>query len=197
MKTLGKFILMDRDEFQKWLNIQKVSRKITLVQQHHTYIPGYAHFTGDNHFKLCQSMERSHKERGFAEIGQNFTTFPDGKIMVCRSLKTTPACMKGANTNGICIEHLGYFDTGKDKMSDEHRETILFITTTLLKKLGLKPNDKSVVYHHWYDLNTGLRVDEGKGSTKSCPGTAFFGGNTIKAFNANFLPLLETYSVTV
>lgn len=190
MKTVGKFILLDRAEFATWLSDQKIGRKITLVQQHHTYIPGYVHFTGDNHFKMCQSMEKSHQERGFAEIGQNFTTFPDGKIMVCRSINTTPAGIKGANANGICIEHVGYFDTGKDTMTAEHRETILFLTRTLLQKFKLTPNDKTIVYHHWYDLNTGLRVDEGKGSTKTCPGTAFFGGNTVKAFNANFLPLI-------
>ena len=41
-------------------------------------------------------MENQHKERGFAEIAQNFTTFPDGKIMGCRNINFVPAGIKGA-----------------------------------------------------------------------------------------------------
>lgn len=79
MKAIGKFILLDLSEFDSWLEAQIIKRKILLIQQHHTYVPSYKHFNGSNHFQLCQSMERAHKERGFAEIAQNFTTFPDGK----------------------------------------------------------------------------------------------------------------------
>jgi hypothetical protein len=49
-----------------------------------------------------------------------------------------------------------------------------------------------VDYHHWYDLNTGKRIaKEGTGSTKTCPGTNFFGGNTVEAFKTGLLPLLK------
>jgi N-acetylmuramoyl-L-alanine amidase. len=192
MKAIGKFILLDLAEFDAWLEAQIIKRKISLLQQHHTYIPSYKHFNGSNHFQLCQSMEQAHKERGFAEIAQNFTTFPDGKIMVCRSLNTIPAGIKGVNTPGICIENLGNFDRKKDSMSTQQKECIIHITRSLLHRFKLETNENTVVYHHWYDLNTGKRIDNGSvGSTKTCPGTNFFGGNTVEAFKTGLLPLLK------
>lgn len=128
MKAIGKFILLDLAEFDAWLEAQKIVRKISLVQQHHTYIPAYKHFNGSNHFQLCQSMENAHKERGFAEIAQNLTTFPDGKIMVCRNLNTIPAGIKGANSYGICIENVGNFEKRRDAMSTQQKECIVHIT---------------------------------------------------------------------
>ncbi len=192
MKAIGKFILLDLAEFDAWLEAQKIVRKISLVQQHHTYIPAYKHFNGSNHFQLCQSMENAHKERGFAEIAQNLTTFPDGKIMVCRNLNTIPAGIKGANSCGICIENVGNFEKGKNAMSTQQKECIVNITRSILHRFKLIPTDSTVVYHHWYDLNTGKRVlKEGTGATKTCPGTNFFGGNTVEAFKVGLLPLLK------
>lgn len=193
MKAVGKFILIEsKEEFTQWLSMQVITRKISLVQHHHTYIPAYAHFKGNNHFELCQSMEKAHIERGFAQIAQNLTTFPDGKIMVCRDLNIAPAGIKGANSNGVCIENVGNFDKGKDSMNDIHKQCIISITKSLLKQFKLTASDQTVVYHHWYDLTTGKRIKtEGTGDTKSCPGTNFFGGNTVPIFNNNFLPLLK------
>ena len=66
------------------------------------------------------------------------------------------------------------------------------ITRSILKRFKLIPTDSTVVYHHWYDLNTGKRLlKEGTGSTKTCPGTNFFGGNTVEAFKVGLLPLLK------
>ena len=76
-------------------------------------------------------------------------------------------------------------------MTTVHRDTIISIIKALLANLNLTANDQSIVYHHWYDLTLGKRIsEEGTGTTKSCPGTDFFGGNTINSFNSNFLPLL-------
>lgn len=191
MQSVGKFVLLNQAEFPGWLAMQGVKRKISLVQQHHTYIPAYKHFDGTNHFKLCASMEKSHIERGFSEIGQNFTTFPDGAIMACRNINTNPAGIKGANSNGICIEHLGNFDLNNDIMTLAQRQIIINVTRDLLAYFKLQASENTVIYHHWYDLNTGKRiVNEGTGTTKSCPGTAFFGGNTVADFKNNLLPLL-------
>jgi hypothetical protein len=191
MKIVGKFILLNYQEFADWLEVQVITRKISLIQHHHTYVPAYRHFKNDNHFDLCRNMESDHLNRGFAEIAQNFTTFPDGKIMVCRNLNTIPAGIKGANLNGICIENLGNFDIGQDIMTIAQRDTIIGITRLLLNRFGLSPGDQSVVYHHWYDLTMGTRIkNEGTGETKSCPGTAFFGGNTVASFDTGFLPLI-------
>jgi hypothetical protein len=191
MKAVGKFILLEQTEFAEWLNMQIISRKIGLVQHHHTYVPAYKHFKGDNHFALCQGMENAHRERGFAEIAQNFTTFPDGTVMACRNLNTSPAGIKGANYNGICIENLGNFDKKGDAMTPVQADCIVSITKTLLSRFSLKASDQTVVYHHWFDLTLGKRIKtEGTGDTKSCPGTNFFGGNTVNDFNQNLLPLL-------
>lgn len=137
------------------------------------------------------------RNRGFSDIAQNLTTFPDGTIAVCRPFNIAPAGIKGANAYGICIEHFGNFDVGGDKMTDEHRKTILFLNAVLCEKFKLPINTESIVYHHWwsaegekvFDLKTGKKL---QGSpAKSCPGTAFFGGNTVLDAQQHFIPLIK------
>ncbi len=191
MDKKGKFILFTVDEFDKWLIENRFNRMIKLLQNHHTYMPSYGQFKTKNHFSLLEGMERSHVvDRGFDEIAQNITTFPDGTIAVCRSIDKIPAGIKGANQAGICIEHLGNFDIGGDTMSAPHRDAIVKLNALLCREFSLTPTAGTIVYHHWYDLNTGIRTD-GAGSTKSCPGTNFFGGNTVVSAMQNFIPLIS------
>lgn len=189
MKKKGKLIHMSLVEFADWLGGSRFDRQIGVIQNHHTYIPGYAHFKGNNHIALCESMERAHIGRGFAEIAQNLTIFPDGDVVVCRSFNTIPAGIKGANQNGLCIESVGNFDVGGDTMTAAQRDAIVTVNARLLMRFGLPCDIDHVVYHHWWDLTTGRRTD-GSGNTKSCPGTAFFGGNSVVAAQALFLPLI-------
>lgn len=189
MEKKGKFVRMSLVEFTGWLNANRFDRQIAVIQNHHTYIPGYAHFKGNNHIALCESMERSHLERGFAEIAQNLTIFPDGDVVLCRSFNTIPAGIKGANQNGLCIENLGNFDQGGDAMTDAQRKAIVTVNARLLMRFGLPCDTDHVLYHHWWDLNSGQRTN-GSGNTKSCPGTAFFGGNSVAAAKAGFIPLI-------
>lgn len=101
MQQKGKFLLFTVDEFDGWLADTKFSRAVTLIQNHHTFMPAYARFDGTNHFSLLEAMDLFHvAERGFAEIAQNLTTFPDGTVAVCRSLEKIPAGIKGANHAG-------------------------------------------------------------------------------------------------
>jgi hypothetical protein len=190
MEQKGKFIRMSVPEFAAWLGGNRFDRQIARVQNHHTYIPNYTHFSGDNHIAKCEGMERSHLERGFSEIGQNLTTFPDGDVVVCRAFNTIPAGIKGANRDAICIEHLGNFDKGGDRMTDAQRDCIVQVNALLLGRFGLPCDTDHVLYHHWWDLTTGERTN-GSGNTKSCPGTAFFGGNSVAAAEAGFLPLIR------
>lgn len=187
----GKFILFDLPGFGDWLNTTDVSRVIALVQNHHTWSPSYQHFDGNNHFNLLQGMENAHIERGFSEIAQNLTTFPDGTVAVCRSLDKIPAGIKGANTSAICIENVGNFDQERDAISGEQREAIIKLNSILCKRFNLPPSVNSIVYHHWYDLNTGERTD-GSGTTKSCPGTNFFNGNNVTDAENFFIPLIRS-----
>ena len=185
----GKFILFDLPEFTSWLAALNVERDIRLVQNHHTFIPSYKDFNGTNHFERLRSMEEAHIQRGFDEIAQNLTIFPDGTVAACRSFDKPPAGIKGANANGICIENLGDFDTGKDQMTPAQRATILGVNARLCQRFELTPSTDSIVYHHWFDLNTGQRTN-GTGTTKTCPGTGFFGGNNVGDAAANFIPLV-------
>ena len=189
MKQEGKFILFDLEEFASWLNTLEVLREIKLVQNHHTFVPSYHDFNGTNHFDRLRSMEAAHLERGFNEIAQNLTTFPDGTVAACRAFDKAPAGIKGANTNGLCIENLGDFDLDRDSMSAAQRDCIVRVNALLCQKFTLTPTTDTIVYHHWYDLTTGKRTN-GAGNTKTCPGTNFFGGNSVSSAETTFIPLI-------
>lgn len=196
MEKKGSFILMEAAEFNSWLQETLISRRIVAVQQHHTWSPGYTHFDGANHFGLQDSMKNSHLERGFADIAQHFSIFPDGKICTGRPLDRIPAGIKGANTGAICIENVGNFDHGADTMTQAQKEAIVGVTAALLKRFGISADTEGIIYHHWYDLNTGKRTD-GSGTTKSCPGTNFFNGNTLQHCMEHFIPPVTAKLKTV
>lgn len=190
MQTSGKFVLFTLDEFDSWLRDTAFSRTVKVLQNHHTLEPAYVSFKGHNHFALLKGMEEYHmKVRGFEQIAQNLTTFPDGTVALCRPIDRIPAGIKGANQGGICIEHLGNFDTGRDSMTPEHVEAISKTNALLCREFCLTPSADTIVYHHWYDLDSGSRTN-GSGNTKSCPGSAFFGGNTVSAAQGGFIPLV-------
>ena len=191
-KTYNQFILMDIETFAAWLKDQRISRPVKRIQNHHTWKPDYTGFRGDNHFNLLEGMKCSHLKRGFSDIAQNITTFPDGTLAVCRSLERTPAGIKGANTGGICMEHIGNFDAGGDTMTKAHRNTIVYLNALFCDYFGLYPDTETIVYHHWWDLKTGNRTN-GEGTTKSCPGTDFFGGNKVTDAERNFIPKIQAW----
>jgi hypothetical protein len=192
MKTRGQFILFSSAaDFTTWLRAAPIKRKIVRIQNHHTYEPSYNDFTGSNHFERLEAMRRYHtKERGWSDIGQTLTTFPDGAVAVCRAFEVAPACITGANSGAVCIEHLGNFDKGGDTMRPEHRACIVEVNAALASKFGVAVDTTGIVYHHWFDLKTGKRTD-GKGTTKTCPGSAFFGGNAVEDCEKSFLPLVR------
>jgi len=190
IKQFG-FTLMSPDEFGAWIAAQSVARTVFTLQLHHTYIPNYTGFNGKNHFALQKGMQNFHTlMNGWQDIGQHFTIFPDGMIVSGRSLESSPACIYGFNAHSICIECVGNFDVGGDEMREEQRDAILRSTAALCQRFRIPVHSSQVVYHHWFDLNTGKRTN-GSGMTKSCPGTNFFGGNTVEAAEVNFLPLVQ------
>ncbi len=191
MQSKYGFTLMTIDEFESWVKKQSVSRKITLIQEHHTWSPAYAQFKGSNHFELQKNMKDYHvNSAGYVDIAQNFTTYPDGMICTGRSMSTVPAGCRGANQTGICIENLGNFDVGHDQMTDAQKNTIVRMTAALLKKFGLSA-DTGVTYHGWWtDGGQSLGTYISSKSAKTCPGTNFFGGNTRASYDKNLKPLI-------
>lgn len=187
------FLILEPEAFEGWLQNQTVARTVLYIQQHHTWSPSYKQFIGSNHLALQKGMRNFHKnQNGWQDIGQHFTIFPDGKIVTGRSLEVSPACIFGANKNAICIENLGNFDIGGDEMTPEQRAAIIRVTAALCKRFNIPVNTDRIVYHHWFDLSTGERTD-GAGTTKTCPGTNFFGGNTVEAARLNLIPEVLNY----
>ena len=183
---------MTIDEFESWIKTVNVSRYISILQIHHTFSPSYSQFTGSNHFSLQQGMKSYHVNScGYIDIAQNLTTFPDGTIMTGRSLSTTPATCVGANTNGIGVEHVGNFDKGGDTMTAAQKNTIVRIYAAMCKRFGISP-ENGIRYHGWYTASgTYLGNYISSRSAKSCPGTAFFGGNTRASYDKNLKPLIQ------
>jgi hypothetical protein len=192
----GQHILMTKEQFKDWLQNNTFHRKISLIQQHHTWAPAYKRFNGSNHFLLLQGMENYHKTNmHWKTIAQNITTFPDGRIAVSRPFDMAPDGSIGsrANSVGIAIENVGNFDKGQDVMTAEQKETIVYITALLCLKFNLTPSVDTITYHHWWNYKTGQRVlDQAKNyEVKTCPGTNFFGGNTTTAAKTYFYPLVS------
>lgn len=193
MLRQGKFLLGNITEVKAWLMQIPISRRVKTIQNHHTYLPDYTMFSGE-HFDRLKSMEHDHVEnRDWSEIGQHFTIFPDGMIGICRTLEKNPAGIYKNNANAVCIENIGNFDTDKDAMTRIQKHSIVHLNAILCKKFGVPIDTDGIVYHHWFDLNTGERL-EGAGTTKTCPGTNFFGGNKVDDARKFFIPLvLKSY----
>ena len=179
-------------EFKKYVDALRVSRNISLIQLHHTYSPSYKQFTGSNHIALQSNMRSYHiKTNGWSDIAQHFTIFPDGIIVSGRSMEMIPAGIKGANSGAICIECLGNFDCGGDTMRDLQKNAVVSVIKILADKFGINPQT-GIVYHSWW-TSDGKKIGDydAKKSSKSCPGTNFFGGSSRSAFEKNLLPLIE------
>lgn len=191
MDSKNGFVRMSVSEFKTWIRQQSTSRTITHVQEHHTWLPSYAQFKGNNHFEMQLGMKNSHVQgNGWSDIGQHFSIFPDGMVVTGRPLNSSPACIAGHNSGGICIENVGNFDSGKDIMTAAQSDAIVAITALLCERYKLDINDINIVYHHWFD-SSGNRTTTHP--VKSCPGTAFFGGNDLSNAETNFFPLVANY----
>ena len=188
----GQFIRMTREEFREWIKDEKVPRKISMIQNHHTYRPNYTSFNGRNHFDLCKGMRNYHMTQWkfpARDIAQNITTFSDGMIVICRPLWDSPAGIFNQNREAICIEHVGNFHTGGDNMSEEHKKTIIFMNAVLAERFKLPIDVQHFVYHHWYDGN-GVRRN-GVNAQSTCPGANFFGGNKVPDADRELIPLIK------
>jgi len=127
-------------EFIRYLQ-GKQNCKITEVHVHHTYSPNHSHFTGNNHRELQDGMKRYHmKNRGWSDIGQHITIFPDGKIVTGRNINTPPASATKYNDSDADHKHpfmfemVGNFDKGHDNLTGKQLQSVLDVTRYFYNK---------------------------------------------------------------
>lgn len=202
MISKGNFLLLELSEFRQWLQGQKITRRIKGLQVHHTGSPNYTTrkmvngIAQQDHFVCLEGMRSYHiNTNKWKATGQHLTLFEDGRIGVSldRDLNMTPACIYNNNAGYVGIEIIGCFDKGVDVMTTVQRDAIIHVYAALCEKFYVPVNTDKIVYHSWFSAS-GTRLADyipGK-SSKSCPGTAYWGdGNTISAANKNFLPLVK------
>ena len=210
MKTQSGFTLLETEkEFKEWLDKQHPTRKITRLQVHHMALPDYSTWNntdkrvyGDNR-ELGRTLaldaygkQTWHSSDGYGHyIAQHFSIFPNGKITTGRNLNSTPIGIAGWNSNAICVEIYGNFDKGQDIMTKEQRKAVIFVYALLAEKFNIPISSNHIRPHAWFTSGgTCLWDYYPTKSRKSCPGTNFMGfGNTKKAFENNFYPLLKAY----
>ena len=141
------------------------------AQVHHTYKPNHADFTGGNHISLQNGMYEYHVfTRGWSDIGQHLTLFPDGQFVTGRDFDITPAGIRGYNTGSFMIEIIGDFDKGKDKLEGEQLNSALKVYNYLINECSAK-----ILFHR-------------EKAVKSCPGTGISKSkfvSAVKNFDGN------------
>ena len=208
MKTSNGFTLFEKtSEIGPWLKKQNVTRKVTRLQVHHMGLPDYNTWEKtdkkvfkDPHFGRTESLDSygkttwGSKSANGKYIAQHFNVFPDGKITTGRSLNSNPIGITGWNTNAICVEIYGNFDKGNDTMTTAQKEAVIALFGELCKRFNITPGADTIRYHAWFTSGGTYLGDYKAGkSRKTCPGTNFFGGNSISKFKANFLPAIKKY----
>ena len=208
MKTSNGFTLFEKtSEIGPWLKKQSVTRKVTRLQVHHMGLPSYSTWEKtdkkvfkDPHFGRTESLDSygkttwGSKSANGKYIAQHFNVFPDGKITTGRSLNSNPIGITGWNTNAICVEIYGNFDKGNDTMTTAQKEAIIALFGELCKRFNITPGADTIRYHAWFTSGGTYLGDYKAGkSRKTCPGTNFFGGNSMAKFKANFLPAIKKY----
>lgn len=129
-------------------------RKYKYSQVHHTWKPDHSNFDGKNHLKIQQGMYNSHvHDRGWDNIGQHLSLFPDGKFVTGRPFNQTPAGITGYNTGAFMVEMVGNFDKGHDKLEGKQLDAMLKLQKYLITECGA-----TIMFHHEH-------------AAKSCPGT--------------------------
>ena len=201
MKSAYGFIRFDtHDEFKTWLKNKRVSRVVNKLQVHHTGSPSYSNFyksngTHEDELTRQNNMKSFHvNSRGFNDIAQHFTVFPNGRIVTGRSLNSNPAGITGWNSNAICVEIYGNFDKGCDIMTTAQRDAVIMLYGELCKKFRLTPSTSTIRPHAWFTSGGTYLGDYIAGrSRKTCPGTNFMGfGNRTNGFK-KFIALVANY----
>ena len=208
MKSKNGFILLENEkDVKEWLSKQKVTRKITRLQVHNTFLPDYTTWEktdkkvfSEPHFGRAQSLDDYGKKTwGYSDghghyTAQNFTVFPDGKIIVSRNLNSKPIGIRGWNDGALCIEIYANFDKGHDVMKNEQKKAVIYLYGELCKRFKIPVDTAHIRPHCWFTAGgTYLGKYNPSRSAKTCPGTNFWGvGCSTSGFN-KFLEDIKAY----
>ena len=208
IKTKNGFTLLEnKEDVKKWLNSQKVTRKITRMQVHSMDLPNYSTWEktdkkvfDEPHFGRTQSLNDYGKRTwnysdGHGKyIAQHFNVFPDGKITTGRHLNSKPIGIRGWNDGAICIEIYGDFDKGHDIMTKSQKEAVIALYGELCKRFDIPVNTSHIRPHCWFTAGgTYLGKYDPNRSAKTCPGTNFMGYGCSPSGFAKFINEVKAY----
>lgn len=155
-------LFSNADVFLDWFKNVSLTAQFNAIHVHHTLSPNHSHFKGNNHRELQDGMRDYHvKTKGWDDIAQHITIFPDGKIMTGRNPDQMRASAIGYNgsedIHPFMFEMIGNFDKGNDVLLGQQLETAIKVCKHWRSK------GSEVVFHRECLIN-------GK-EPKSCPGT--------------------------
>lgn len=129
---------------------------------HHTWKPSHKSFKGSNYQSVMYGMWNYHvNTKGWSDIAQHLTLFPDGKWGIGRDFNRNPVSIKEMNQYNFMIEMIGNFDKegtgsynslGYDKFEGKQKEEMLKFCNWFLKEYNV-----DIRFHNEY-------------SSKTCPG---------------------------
>ncbi|WP_461206941.1 peptidoglycan recognition protein family protein [Clostridium sp. DL1XJH146] len=134
-------LLLDKHDFKE-------------LHVHHTWRPEKKDYDGSNAVALQNGMKNYHvNTKGWSDIGQHITIFPDGKILTGRNFTWNPASILGHNSKAFMLEMIGNFDVGHDVLEGAQLDVLLGLITYFTDK------GKYTRFHN-------------ENSTKTCPGSS-------------------------
>lgn len=148
------------EHFLKFLDKIKIFPKKTRYDIHHTHLPNHTTWSRNpDHRRVQDGMRNFHvNTKGWADIAQHITIFPDGKIMTGRNINLTPVSASNYNIpSAFMIEMVGDFDKGKDILEGKQLDSVVKISA-YFEKQGAK------MFFHREGLINGREP-------KTCPGT--------------------------
>lgn len=166
-----KFSVLTTEELITYMEEFNWRRIPAEMHTHHTWRPDHSNFHGKDYVEIMQGMERSHKQRGFDEIGQHLTLFPDGKWGLCRDFNRDPASITGRNQLGFATEMIGNFDIGHNILKGAQLESMLTMYAYMIHRFMRDNVQKAVVFHNQY-------------AKKTCPGTGIKRSDFVKQVEA-------------
>jgi len=121
---------------------------------HHTYIPNHSHFNGSNGIQLQINMRNYHVNvNKWSDIAQHISLLPSGEIVTGRDFGSDPASIRGYNAGAFCVEMIGNFDIGKDRLEGKQKDSMLRLSK------------------YFYDKGKYIRFHR-ENAPKTCPGTS-------------------------